>query len=184
MRGPRSRRAARWSSWAMGAPKSAMMPSPVYWLTVPSKRCTPSARMWKKRSRIRCHSSASTWLGQLHRALDVGEEHAHLLALALERRLALEDLLGQVVGRVVAGVALGDESLRGGRERLRALVAELLPRRVLDSAGGAEGRASQRLRALAAELGPIGILASAGRTVHDSISRASRSAWPVAPISV
>jgi hypothetical protein len=25
-----------WSSWAIGAPKSAMMPSPVYWLMVPS----------------------------------------------------------------------------------------------------------------------------------------------------
>ena len=29
----------------MGAPKSAMMPSPVNWLTVPSKRCTPLVRM-------------------------------------------------------------------------------------------------------------------------------------------
>jgi len=36
-----------WSSCAMGAPKSAMMPSPVYWFTVPSKRCTPSARISK-----------------------------------------------------------------------------------------------------------------------------------------
>ena len=35
-----------------------MMPSPVYWLTVPSKRCTPSVRISKKRSRMRCHSSA------------------------------------------------------------------------------------------------------------------------------
>ena len=52
------------------------MPSPVYWLTVPSKRCTPSARIWKKRSRIRCHSSGSTCSGQLHRALHVREEHA------------------------------------------------------------------------------------------------------------
>src|SRR5438094_404538 len=37
-----------------------MIPSPVYWFTVPSKRCTPSARIVKKRSRIRCHSSGST----------------------------------------------------------------------------------------------------------------------------
>jgi len=33
-----------WSSCAIGAPKRAMMPSPVYWFTVPSKRWTPSAR--------------------------------------------------------------------------------------------------------------------------------------------
>src|SRR5439155_9713543 len=41
-------------------PKSAMMPSPVYWFTVPSKRCTPSVSSWKKRSMIRCHSSGSS----------------------------------------------------------------------------------------------------------------------------
>jgi predicted ATPase len=34
--------------------------SPVYWLTVPSKRCTPSVRIWKKRSRISCHPSGPT----------------------------------------------------------------------------------------------------------------------------
>jgi len=37
-----------------------MIPSPVYWFTVPSKRCTPSARIWKKRSRMWCQSSGST----------------------------------------------------------------------------------------------------------------------------
>src|SRR4029077_4120437 len=37
-----------------------MIPSPVYWLTVPSKRCTPSERVAKKRSMILCHSSGST----------------------------------------------------------------------------------------------------------------------------
>src|SRR5262245_11467392 len=37
-----------------------MMPSPVYWLTVPSKRWIPSERIAKKRSNIRCHSSGST----------------------------------------------------------------------------------------------------------------------------
>ena len=37
---------------------------------------------------------------QLHRALEVGEEHRHLLALALERALGGEDLLGEVLGRV------------------------------------------------------------------------------------
>jgi hypothetical protein len=37
---------------------------------------------------------------QLHRALEVGEEHGDLLALALERGLGGEDLLGQVLGGV------------------------------------------------------------------------------------
>ena len=37
---------------------------------------------------------------QLHRALEVGEEHGDLLALALQRGLGGEDLLGQVLGGV------------------------------------------------------------------------------------
>ena len=40
---------------------------------------------------------------QLHRALEVGEEHGHLLALALQRGLRGEDLLGEVLGRVGLG---------------------------------------------------------------------------------
>jgi hypothetical protein len=42
-------------------------------------------------------------LGQFHRASDVREEHGHLLALALEGVLALEDLVGQVLRGVVTG---------------------------------------------------------------------------------
>jgi hypothetical protein len=64
-------------------------------------------------------------LSQLHRALDVGEEHRHLLALALQRGLALEDLVGQVLGRVVAGVALGRGGLHLLRDGSPARVAEL-----------------------------------------------------------
>jgi hypothetical protein len=37
-----------------------MIPSPVYWFIVPSKRCTPAARIAKKRSMMRCHSSGSS----------------------------------------------------------------------------------------------------------------------------
>ena len=40
---------------------------------------------------------------QLHRALEVGEEHRDLLALALQRGLRGEDLLGEVLGRVGLG---------------------------------------------------------------------------------
>ena len=42
---------------------------------------------------------------QLHRALEVGEEHGDLLALAFEGRLRGEDLLGEVLGRVGFGAA-------------------------------------------------------------------------------
>jgi hypothetical protein len=37
---------------------------------------------------------------QLQRALQVGEEHGHLLALPFQGGLRLEDLLGQVAGGV------------------------------------------------------------------------------------
>src|SRR5215475_898570 len=47
-----------WSSWAIGAPNSAITPSPVYWLIVPSKRWIASASSAKKRSSTRCHPSA------------------------------------------------------------------------------------------------------------------------------
>ena len=40
---------------------------------------------------------------QLHRALEVGEQHGDLLALALERGFGREDLLGEVLGRVGLG---------------------------------------------------------------------------------
>ena len=61
---------------------------------------------------------------QLHRALEVGEEHGDLLALAFERGLRGEDLLGEVLG----GVRLrGRRTSRGHRasgHRLAALEAE------------------------------------------------------------
>jgi hypothetical protein len=46
-------------------------------------------------------------LGQLHRSFHVREEHRHLLALALERGLRLQDLVGEMLRGVVAGRALG-----------------------------------------------------------------------------
>ena len=54
-------------------------------------------------------------LGQLHRALHVGEEHGDLLALALEGGLALEDLVGEVLGGVVAGGAVRRRRRCGAR---------------------------------------------------------------------
>ncbi len=43
-------------------------------------------------------------LGQIHRALHVGEQHRHLLPLAFESGLRLQDLFGEVLGSVGARV--------------------------------------------------------------------------------
>jgi hypothetical protein len=40
---------------------------------------------------------------ELHRALQVSEEHGHLLALAFQRALRGEDLVGQVLGGIRVG---------------------------------------------------------------------------------
>jgi hypothetical protein len=44
-------------------------------------------------------------LGEVHRALHVGKEHRYLLALALEGASRGQDLLGEMLRRVCAGVA-------------------------------------------------------------------------------
>src|SRR5262245_47890875 len=62
---------------------------------------------------------------QLHRALEVGEEHGHLLALALERRLRIEDPLGEVFGSVRVGGWRAGLRSRARGYRLAALLAEL-----------------------------------------------------------
>src|SRR5262249_33115818 len=59
MAGCRARRGASW--WAMGAPNSAITPSPVYWLTVPSNRGTSAVISSKHRSMIRWTSSGSSF---------------------------------------------------------------------------------------------------------------------------
>ena len=85
---PREHARTAWSSWARGAPKSAMMPSPITWLTVPSYRWTASIMRSSTGS-----SSLAPFLGvpvgeQLHGALEVGEENGDLLALPLDGRPA------------------------------------------------------------------------------------------------
>ena len=70
-------------------------------------------------------------LRQLHRALHVGEEHRHLLALAFERVACAEDLLGEVSRGVRARIGLPG---RDEREPAPALTAELDARRVLEAA--------------------------------------------------
>jgi hypothetical protein len=63
-------------------------------------------------------------LGQLHRALDVRKQHRHLLALALEGGLGLEDLVREVAWRVVAGGTLWRSRSSASTQRLAAAVAE------------------------------------------------------------
>jgi hypothetical protein len=104
-------------------------------------------------------------LGELHGALHVRKQDGHLLAFAFEGGLRLEDLLGEVLGRVVARSALG--SLRTDRRRgegLGALAAELRVRGVPGTAPGADG--GEGRPALVAEEPARGVLVAAGGTTH------------------
>jgi hypothetical protein len=105
----------------------------------------------------------------------------------------VDALLGSLAHETLHPVAAGGKrgrsaGLRGGcflcrSGKFRAtLAAELELRRVLESAARAGPR--QRRAAAAAELEAARVLESAARAAHDSSSRASRSACPVAPISV
>ena len=64
---------------------------------------------------------------QLHRPLEIGEQHRHLLALAFERGLGGEDFLDEVLRRVALGRL---ELLCRLRQWCAALTAKLLRRRV------------------------------------------------------
>ncbi len=71
---------------------------------------------------------------QFHRALQIGEQHGDLLALALERGARVEDALGEMPRRVT--------SRRGGtaafaRQRRAAGAAEFLARADRGATGGA-----------------------------------------------
>jgi len=110
---------------------------------------------------------------QLHRALEVGEEHGDLLVLAFQGRLGGEDLLGEVL----RGIGLGrrsDASRRSGRANgLSALLAELRAGRQLGAVGPA--REGQPAATLQAELGVAGILVPALRTAAHASSFSSAS---------
>src|SRR5262249_19119610 len=99
----------------------------------------------------------------IHRALRVSEENGHLLALALESGTGGEDLLGEVLRRVGAGIGCWSW-LRCRRERLPALQAELSSRGRLSAASGAA--MPELSAALQTELGVLGILSSAALTAH------------------
>jgi len=114
-------------------------------------------------------------LGQCGEARDVHEEDGDELALALQRALRDEDLLGQVLG----GVALRFRESR--RERGRRGVAELFTAAVAEAAGGwidlvAGGtRQHQPGSAAVAEPRVRRVVLLALGTLHWQPSRAGRS---------
>ena len=75
---------------------------------------------------------------QLERPLDVGEQHRHLLALALEGRPRCQDALGEMLRRVRRGGASGIVGRRRG-QALAALHAKTGAVRRLGAADGAAG---------------------------------------------
>jgi hypothetical protein len=117
-------------------------------------------------------------LGELHRALDVGEEHRHLLALAFERRAGLKNPVGEMVwsmpaccGRRGGGPFLICDSGwpgSGRAQRHAALTAELLAGLVRRAAGRA--REGERRAAFGTELPAGAVLMVAGGTEHRVVS--------------
>ena len=121
---------------------------------------------------------------QFHRPFQVGEQHRHLLALALERAPGGEDLLGEVLRGVSVGRAeprrrrAGDLGERTSSYRVRrrwrpgergaAAAAELLTGFVRETARLA-GR-SKRGAALGAEPASIAVLCRALEAFHTDVS--------------
>src|SRR5437016_5363454 len=106
-------------------------------------------------------------LGELHRALHVGEEHGHLLALAFERAAGAEYLLGQVLRGVRRRRFLGQSRRRGLRSA--AAPAELLARLDCRSARGTGS--AEAAPALRAETPVVAVLVAAGRAADRASAR-------------
>ncbi len=99
---------------------------------------------------------------ELERALHVGEEHRHLLALALERAARGADLLGQVRRRV--GLGRGEADRARDEDRLAAAPAEARARLVHEAA--ARARSLEGLAARDAEAMARRVLGAAAGTGH------------------
>ena len=99
---------------------------------------------------------------QLHRALEIGEQHRDLLALALEGVARGQDLLGEVLGGVGLGRGLALDRLGGGRRAAGA--AELLVREQLGAAARAAG--DEAATALLTEPNALTVLGLAAGTLH------------------
>src|SRR5262249_3215463 len=106
---------------------------------------------------------------QLHGALEVGEEHRDLLALAFQGAAGANDPLGQMLRRVVLW---GRRRAGGGRvgwERAATRSAESLARR--RSLTTVRASELQPGAAVLTEPGPLGVLRLALRTLHRWPSR-------------
>src|SRR5262249_30561006 len=124
---------------------------------------------------------------QLHRALEVGEEHGDVLAFTLKGSLRGQDLLGEMLW----GVALrgGEAQARRRRRGLRhtgrrtALLTELRPQLIRSAATRAGGLG--RSPALLAETGIAGVVVLAPGTLRHylmtSSARASTAGGIVRP---
>jgi hypothetical protein len=137
-----------------------MTPSPVNWLTVPSKRWMAPATIWKKAIEHAVPLFGVDVLGERHRMDDVGEEDGDELSLAGERATARQDLRGQV--------ARGGQRRRRVRrpwpERRAAAVAETIGRAgCRPRQRGQARRVASAAPALAAEAGALAVLVPAAR---------------------
>jgi hypothetical protein len=104
---------------------------------------------------------------ELCRALEVGKQHRHLLALTFQGGLRTADLLGQIAGRVgLWGDLLRFQGARRRTQRRTAATAELFPRFIRKAArhtGEGQWRST-----LGAEAAPDAILGLAMGTLHVS----------------
>src|SRR5262245_25609215 len=105
-------------------------------------------------------------LGELHRPLDVGEEHRHLLALTLEHAAGAEDLLGEVLRGVSGGRPLGES--RRLVQRSAAASAELLAELGGRPARGT--RAAEAAPALRAEAALSAVPVTARRAAERAVN--------------
>src|SRR4030095_12896355 len=111
---------------------------------------------------------------QLHRALQVGKEDGHPLALTFQSASRADDLLGQMSGRV--GLRRRELRPGGGCERCEgapAAAAELLTAVVQEAARRA--RRVERQATVAAEAAALAILGPAPRALHVSSSYVART---------
>ncbi len=101
---------------------------------------------------------------QLHRALEVGEEDRDLLAFTFQRRLRVDDPLGEVFRGVRVGSRRAGWRGRACAHRRAALLTELRAGREFRRARRAHER--QPPTTLQAELGVPGVLVPALRATH------------------
>jgi hypothetical protein len=116
--------------------------------------------------------------GERHRALHVGKEHRHVLALALERRFRCKDLLDEVSRRVRVWVPAARASRQSrsarGRERLAAAAAEASLGAVVRCAVGT-GELEGRAAGVAESRRPEVLGLARGAVQGSARSRASRT---------